>query len=232
MVQLDRDGRPLQRLGHPLQVVVTRRDGDAAWPESAAHQDVERTSGVGLADEQVDVAHRPEPWIAVHQMRERGTLQDEEWHLRLRHRAGDVSDHPGPDCRCVRVLRPPRPEASTEVGRNRQACPLDVREHERLHAVLFRRDRELVERRNGRQRGRQMSRDSSGSRPLCTQRQEPERAVGQRHARTYQVISDLAVASADALRVRRRRAGNDDPPPPAPRRWYRSRRQPPPPPPK
>ena len=98
-----------------------------------------------LRIEQVDVAHRPEPWIAVHQMRERGTLQDEEWHPRLRHRAGDVGDDPRPDCRRVRVLRLPRPEASTEVGRNRQACPLDVREHERLHAVLFRSGRELVE---------------------------------------------------------------------------------------
>ena len=67
-----------------------------------------------LRIEQVDVAHRPEPWIAVHQVRERGTLQDEEWHPRLRHRAGDISDHPRPDCRRVRVLRPPRPEASAE----------------------------------------------------------------------------------------------------------------------
>ena len=104
-----------------------------------------RTSCVGLADQQIDVAHRPEPRILVHQMRERSALQDEERYARLRHRAGDVSDHPGPDCRRVRVLRPPRPEASTEVGRNRQTGPLDVREHERLHAVLFRSGRELVE---------------------------------------------------------------------------------------
>ena len=80
VVQLDGDGRPLQRPGHPRQVVVTRGDGGAARPEPAARQDVERTSGVGLADEQVDVAHRPEPWIGVHQVRERGPLQDEEWH--------------------------------------------------------------------------------------------------------------------------------------------------------
>ena len=45
----------------------------------------------------------------------------------------------------MRVLRPPRPEAITEGGGNRQTCPLDVREHERLHAVLFRSGRELVE---------------------------------------------------------------------------------------
>ena len=45
----------------------------------------------------------------------------------------------------VRVLRLPSPKASPEAGRNRQARPLDVREHERLHAVLFCRDRELVE---------------------------------------------------------------------------------------
>jgi hypothetical protein len=50
-----------------------------------------------------------------------------------------------PDCRRVRVLRPSRAEANTEVGRNRQTCPLDVREHERLHAVLFRSDREFIE---------------------------------------------------------------------------------------
>ena len=95
--------------------------------------------------EQVDVAHRPEPWIAVHQVRERGTLQDEEGHARLRHRAGDVGDDPRPHGRRVRVLRPPGPEAIAEGGRNIQACPLDVREHERLHAVLFRSGRELVE---------------------------------------------------------------------------------------
>ena len=43
-------------------------------PESAADQDVERTS-VGLADEQIDVAHRREPRIVVHQMRERCTFR-------------------------------------------------------------------------------------------------------------------------------------------------------------
>ena len=51
----------------------------------------------------------------------------------------------GPYGRRVRVLCPPRPEASAEVGGNRQTGPLDMREHERLHAVLFRSDRELVE---------------------------------------------------------------------------------------
>jgi hypothetical protein len=45
----------------------------------------------------------------------------------------------------MRVLRPSRLEARTEVGRNYQIHPLDVREHERLHAMLFRSDRELVE---------------------------------------------------------------------------------------
>ena len=121
-----------------------RRHGGAACLEFAAHQHVERTSGVGLADEQVDVAHRPEAWIAVHQVRERGALQDEERHARLRHRAGDVSDHRGPYGRRVRMLRPPRPEARADVGGNRETGPLDMREHERLHAVLLRSDRELV----------------------------------------------------------------------------------------
>ncbi len=112
--------------------------------ETATHQSIERTSGVGLADEQIDVAHRPKPGIAVHEMRERGTFQDEEWHVRLRHRADDVSDDAGPDCRGVRVLCPSGAKASTDAGRNRQPCPLDVREHERLHAVLFRGGHELV----------------------------------------------------------------------------------------
>jgi hypothetical protein len=125
--------------------MVTRGNGDAAWPESAAQQDVERAPTVALADEQIDVAHRPEPWVVVHQMRERCTLQDEERDIRLRHRADDVGDHLRPDCGRVRVLRLPSPKASPEAGRNRQARPLDVREHERLHAVLFCRDRELVE---------------------------------------------------------------------------------------
>ena len=124
-------------------------------------------------------------------MRERGTLQDEEWHARLRHRAADVGDHPRPDCRRVRVLRPPRREASTEIGRNRQTCPLDVREHERLHAVLFRSDRELVKRRDSRQRRREPFGDRRRSRPLRTQRQEPEHAVRQRrHCRAQ--LSDSA----------------------------------------
>ena len=125
-------------------MVVTRRDGAAAGPEPAARQGVRRTTGVGLANQQVDVAHRPEPWIGVHQVRKRGTLQDEEWHPRPRHCADDVADHPGPDGRRVRVLRLPRPETGTEVRRNRQIGRLDVSEHERLDAVLFRCDRELV----------------------------------------------------------------------------------------
>jgi hypothetical protein len=123
--------------------MVTWREGAAAQPESAGKQDVVRASCVGLADEQVDVAHRPEPWIAVHQMRKRGTLQDEEWHPRLRHRAVDISDDSRPDGRRVRVLDPPRQKASPEVGRNCEICPLDVREYERLHSVLFRSDREF-----------------------------------------------------------------------------------------
>ena len=45
----------------------------------------------------------------------------------------------------MRVLRPPRQEASTEIVRNRQTCLPNVREHERLHAVLFRSGYELVE---------------------------------------------------------------------------------------
>ena len=44
----------------------------------------------------------------------------------------------------MRVLRPPCPEAIAEGGGDRQACPLDVREHERLHAVICGGDREFV----------------------------------------------------------------------------------------
>ena len=124
---------------------MIRRDSGAACRESAAQQHVARTSGVGLADEQVDVAHRPEPGIAVHQVCERGALQNEKWHSRLPHRAGDVGNDSRSDGSRVCVLRPPRTKASVDVGRNLQTCPRDVREHERLHAVLFRGDRELVE---------------------------------------------------------------------------------------
>ena len=74
-----------------------------------------RAAGVDFANEKVDVAHRPEPWILVHQMRERRAFQDEKWHLGLRHRVGDVRDYPRPDCRRVRVLRPPCPEATPKV---------------------------------------------------------------------------------------------------------------------
>ena len=101
-----------------LQVVMPRRDGDAAWPESAAQQYVERTSRVGLPDEQVDVAHRPQPRISVHQVRERSALQDEERHTRLRHRVCHACDHMGSDRRRVRVLRPSRLKPDPEVGGN------------------------------------------------------------------------------------------------------------------
>jgi hypothetical protein len=57
----------------------------------------------------------------------------------------DVSEYSSPDRRRVRVLRAPGAEASTEIGRNRQTCPLDVGEHQRLQAVLFCSGGELVE---------------------------------------------------------------------------------------
>ena len=100
-------------------------------------------------------------------MRERRAFQDEEWHVSLRHRAGDVSDDSGADCRGVRVLHLSCEEAIAEGGWNHQAGPLDVREHERLHAVLFGSDRELVERRDGRQRRRSPSITSQATRKSC-----------------------------------------------------------------
>jgi hypothetical protein len=44
----------------------------------------------------------------------------------------------------VRALRSPGHQTSSEIVRNRKSCPLDVREHERLHAVVLRSDGELV----------------------------------------------------------------------------------------
>ena len=75
---------------------------------------------------------------------------------------------------CVRLaLRRSRRSAGSKTG------PLDVREHERLHAVLFSSDGEFVD------DGTFDSSDDScwsprRSRRLRTQRQEPERAVRQR----------------------------------------------------
>jgi hypothetical protein len=71
-----------------LHVVVMRGDA-AGWPESAAHQDVEPTSGVpfGTSRSTSRIGRSRE---SSYQVRERSAFQDEEWHVRLRHRAGDV----------------------------------------------------------------------------------------------------------------------------------------------
>jgi hypothetical protein len=64
----------------------------------------------------------------------------------------------------MRVLRPPRSEAIVECCRDRQTGPLNMREHKRLHAVLFRSNRKLVKRRDSRQRRREPLRDCRRSR--------------------------------------------------------------------
>jgi hypothetical protein len=150
-MQLDGNGCAFLRLRHRGQMMVSCGKVDVIWLESAASKHVKRASGVDFANQKVDVAHRPESWIVVNQLRESGPLQNEQWHVRLRHGATDVLDDSCPNGPRVRVLCPPCELACPEIAWNRQPCPLDVREHERLHAVVLRGDRELLKRRHRRQ---------------------------------------------------------------------------------
>src|SRR6478735_7824811 len=113
---------------------MTRGRSRADLLESALREHVERAKGVSLANEQVNVAHRAQSRVRVDEVRERGTLQDEEWHARLLHRAADLFNDPRPNCRRVCVPRAARRETSPEMIRNGEPCLLDMREHERLHA--------------------------------------------------------------------------------------------------
>jgi len=117
--------------------MVAGGNDDAVWLEPTADQNVMCSPGVGLADEQINVAHRPESWVFVHQVRECGAFQDKDRHLGLRHRFADLGEQAHPNGSRVRMLRSPRQETSPETVRNREPCPLDVCEHERLHAVLL-----------------------------------------------------------------------------------------------
>ena len=174
VMQLDGDGRALQRLCHPLQVVVTR--GDAAPPGPNPSASGRRaTSGVDFADKKSTRASA-------------GAVDRHTRDARARH-PSERGRHPAcairrrPQRRAASGLPPrahlrlPRPEANTEVGWNREAGPLDVREQSGSipccsAAVASSSNDRTADSAEGKRRGnRRRSRQSR------TQRQEP----GTRH---------------------------------------------------
>ena len=171
----------------------------AGRSEPAANKDIMRSPEIVLVDQHVDVTHRSKARIGVCQVRERGALQKQEPHARSIHRDQDVGHDPSANGAGVGVLHAASAQPIEDSGVGGQSGRADVREQERVEAVMLRGIDEFARRQRG-ERCRQRGVDQAMARPLGAESQRLEYAAVLTH--DIDAMSRRAAACASPRSVR------------------------------